>query len=748
MGNDSLMATSSTAQRLDAALAYIRRGWPVIVLHDVSMGFCSCGSGEPDHNSKGAGKHPLARAWSAAGVTDEEIIRSLFAGRPGMNIGILTGTRSGIWVFDVDPKNGGDKRLAELISEYGELPYTYTVRTGSGGVHYYWLLPHDFTPTNGRGTLPAGLDVRGEGGQVVAPPSVSAIGAYEVLADVEIVQAPAWLLDMIRPRVPFDVEHRAALAQMTSPQVATIGDRGQRYAMAAVTAELTRLRDAVPGTRGSTAFQVACNLTELLNSPWAGLDAEQVEAWYAAAAGDAMRFGGAFNAGEAHAAWLSAGRKVGARGRAAPDSALGGGLLGSPGTSWVPPFPSGPINVTEWSQGNSHAIPTDGNLIPTFGNFPGQGPGSDGNLVGIGGNPVPTQDQSSANPGDEIDALISEFLDLDGVAALPPPSWLIDGWIQRDSLCWIIGKPNDGKSFVVLDMVMCVASGKDWHGFKVEAGGVGFIAAEGVSGMGQRATAWMKTHGAELGKPNIRFLPRPVQAADVAAWDKLIIAVARMGLKVVVLDTQARVTVGLNENDPKDMSLFVEQAERLRRATGATVILVHHTPKNGTSARGHSSLNGAASTELLVSRNATMVTVSMTKQKDARYAEPITLQLLDVVVGKELDNGWYPGRDIVSATLTEIDITRADEWRTSDAKGRVAIIVATVFPNRGATKAEARAESKKLGISDSTFYRVWDQLLGEGTLAVAVIDDKATGRYVKAQHSHEIPIDQLAVSDS
>ena len=158
------------------------------------------------HADKSAGKHPLANQWQHTVIMEEEIVRSLFSGRPGMNFGIKTGTAAGIWVLDVDPKHGGDLHLAELEKEHGALPDTYTVLTGSGGRHLFFSLPHDFTPTNSKGSLPNGLDVRGEGGFVVGAPSRSGVGGYEVLLDLPVVEAPEWLLEMIRPRMPAEVE--------------------------------------------------------------------------------------------------------------------------------------------------------------------------------------------------------------------------------------------------------------------------------------------------------------------------------------------------------------------------------------------------------------------------------------------------------------------------------------------------------------------------------------------------------------
>ncbi len=163
------------------AATYVQRGWKVIQLHDVGTGACSCRSGQ---YCTSPGKHPIRDAWQVNYLSTPPEVYAAWSARPQANVGIVTGAVSGIWVLDVDPAHGGHERLAELEMANGPLPKTYTVRTGSGGMHFYFTLDNvDFDLTNSRGRLPIGLDVRGRGGYVVAPPSVSARGAYLIMGD-------------------------------------------------------------------------------------------------------------------------------------------------------------------------------------------------------------------------------------------------------------------------------------------------------------------------------------------------------------------------------------------------------------------------------------------------------------------------------------------------------------------------------------------------------------------------------------
>ena len=123
------------------------------------------------------------------------------------------------------------------------------------------------------------------------------------------------------------------------------------------------------------------------------------------------------------------------------------------------------------------------------------------------------------------------------------------------------------------------------------------------------------------------------------------------GLKctLVVIDTLARAFAGGNENDSEDMGRFVRNVDRIRRATGAAVLVVHHSGKNAAAgARGHSSLRAATDTELeLVVDKDGVRTLNSTKQRDIEAAPPIRLALIPVILGQDED-----GEDIASCVVS------------------------------------------------------------------------------------------------
>lgn len=108
------------------------------------------------------------------------------------NVGIRTGIESGIVVLDIDEKSGGYQSLERLEKELGQLPKTYTVKTGGGGRHYYFKHPGE--PVKNKVGLFKGIDLRGDGGYVVGPGSTHESGSkYEVIDNAELAELPSWL---------------------------------------------------------------------------------------------------------------------------------------------------------------------------------------------------------------------------------------------------------------------------------------------------------------------------------------------------------------------------------------------------------------------------------------------------------------------------------------------------------------------------------------------------------------------------
>lgn len=328
---------------------------------------------------------------------------------------------------------------------------------------------------------------------------------------------------------------------------------------------------------------------------------------------------------------------------------------------------------------------------------------------------------------DEVDALIAEMLSADQMQERPAPQYLIKGLLNLDSEAWTIGEPGCKKSFVVLDQAVHIVKGMPWRGLKVTQGPVVMIVAEGAGGMSTRVKAWQERYG-RIGA-GLHMLPRPVQAGDRKAWATLAAACARLGAVMVVIDTQARVTVGLKENDATDMGLYVEAVSILRQATKACVHTIHHTGRNGGDARGSSAIDGAQGTELKVVRTGPYTgLLKVEKQKDMEERPDMQLAFDRVVVGQDED-----GDDITSLVLVEstafhqaMGEETPEPWETEhgDAQVKLLKVLRDQGGTKGLTKSEARAavvdrfyggDPKRL--AKQTWYTAWTKVLEKQSAA-------------------------------
>lgn len=202
---------------LEAALLYAAQGWRVIRVNglDPVTGACGCFAGA---RCTMPAKHPVGKNWTELASSDPATVRGWFKRGSPFNVGIATGAASGVFVLDVDVKNDGVQTLAALEERHGPLPVTPTEVTGGGGRHH--LFRHVEGLGNSAGRLGAGLDTRGDGGQIVASPSRHTSGRryawLEGMApgDVSVAEAPTWMVDALLRRA-------AVKVRTTAPEKAT-----------------------------------------------------------------------------------------------------------------------------------------------------------------------------------------------------------------------------------------------------------------------------------------------------------------------------------------------------------------------------------------------------------------------------------------------------------------------------------------------------------------------------------------------
>lgn len=222
---------------------------------------------------------------------------------------------------------------------------------------------------------------------------------------------------------------------------------------------------------------------------------------------------------------------------------------------------------------------------------------------------------------------------------LKPVAWLVHGYIEEDALTVMYGPPGKGKSFVALDLSCCIASGTPFHGHNVKLGVAIYIAGEGHNGIARRLHAWALQNQTAI--PPLLFVSEAptdlsiaTNAAKVAEAVQQIAKATGEAPVLIVIDTMAR-NFGGEENSSTDVGQFIRNVDALRRHWKATVLIVHHSGKDGDKgARGSSALKGAADAEYEVSRSDEDKLVRLTprKMKDAEEPPSLAFELIGVQV--------------------------------------------------------------------------------------------------------------------
>lgn len=325
-----------------------------------------------------------------------------------------------------------------------------------------------------------------------------------------------------------------------------------------------------------------------------------------------------------------------------------------------------------------------------------------------------------------------ELITADQLLRLPPATWLIQDLIPEHGFINLYGMSGSGKSFVALDMAMCVSTGRPWQKrFATKQAPVVYIAAEGGRGIQQRVRAWMQHHQVEL-LPAILFLLTPLHIRDRGVADAFLEELQYGGTEgprdmfpgLIVVDTLSRCFSGGDENASKDMSEFVDRVSYLAQERSTACMVVHHTNAQGIKERGHTSLRGGADTMLHCRVEKApgcpgtrpmieYLEVSNTKQKDAEEAATLFLAPLlapPSLVFEEMVVPPAPKGKKALGTAPPAPMRRADM-----------LLLLASHPD-GLTWGEWRVMS---GIPRSTFKRRLTQLENDGE----VYKDDVSGRY-------------------
>ncbi len=231
-----------------------------------------------------------------------------------------------------------------------------------------------------------------------------------------------------------------------------------------------------------------------------------------------------------------------------------------------------------------------------------------------------------------------------------PPS-LVDDMLIQNSLVMLVGTPGAGKTFLALDLALSIAGGVDsWLDHPLRAHGpVIYGVGEGSGRFKLRVMAWVQTHpDADPIDGRFFWTDGPLDLLKKVDVDAFIAESNTIFPKLIVIDTYSRSISGEDENDHSTASKAVESLDRIKKETGATVLVLHHTNAAGKRERGHSSFMGAIDSQLWLSEDSGLLTLESTKQKDLDGFLPIDMALEGVILEGLKDAG---GQTVASAII-------------------------------------------------------------------------------------------------
>lgn len=319
-----------------------------------------------------------------------------------------------------------------------------------------------------------------------------------------------------------------------------------------------------------------------------------------------------------------------------------------------------------------------------------------------------------------LKARLLSVADLSTIGSVEP---LVEGIIYRDTLAQLSGAPGSYKSFGITGISVALAVGMSWEGHRVpRAGKVVIVAAEGATGLRARILAYCELTRIDPAALDgqLYVLPCPIQLGNVIDVDDAIDLVREVGADLLVLDTRARCTVGLEENSATEQGKAIHALEKIQAAARCAVLGVHHSARSGTAGRGSNSWDGAVWSDLRLEGSDLMAKLHVEKHKDVPAGMDYHFRLVPHTVSPALmpeadeqqrQTLVFVQADSLSGNGVRTNLLAADKNAT-----RLLDILRTMLTSDGLSGSAIQGIAEGEGMKRSAFYEARKLLVDRGLL--------------------------------
>ncbi|HUQ36937.1 MAG TPA: AAA family ATPase [Aestuariivirga sp.] len=596
---------------IEAALDFARRGFRVLPVRPNS-------------------KKPFGEGWQKRATSDPDAIRKWWAEAEEacgdkLNIGLAMG--QGMIALDLDKKGDKDgfKSLSTIVPAGAKIPASWSTITPHAGLHRFLRVPSDLVIKNSNSSLAPGVDIKADGGFVVAPGSTFGGKQYAWKPgyspdDIPLSDAPQYLLDLLHAKK--SKPRKAVLPSIDLDRDESI-DWARRWL-------IDEAPEAVEGSAGrEVTKQVIQRVFDFGLSP--------------AGAYELLTEDGGWDELKSKPFWL-----------ATEAEALESLCYGLWEKRENPPGYLSPLNS------GFDAVELPANELKSF---------------------ELTKKLSKFT--------FRAFDEMADAALAEPSNFLVEGLLDCGCFSAMFGAPGAGKSFVALELAYCIATGEPVAGREVRQGLVVYMALEGAGGVKRRAAALRKFKKSNPNPPLIfcdnqfNLYASRADAKGLCESLKEPTETSGLPLRLIIIDTLALAIAGGDENTAKDMGALIANAKEIARVTGAHVMVIHHSGKDvSKEERGSSSLRAAADTmiQLVVCKkidhagaSVKQGVMNVLKQKDGEEGSFVGYRLRRQPVGATADMKvidscvveFLPAMDVAAlekpASRVQLDVLEAFE---------------------------------------------------------------------------------------